>query len=601
MRYRILSVILAALLMMSPAMAESADSSKDRSVEYLLNRLYDGIDSVYVYRDYAAADNRFTMRAKIDDGRPHYVYDMVENWSDNPYSGTSCIRCCVNKVDTNWGGWTFLNGYIPQNATEPQPNYGDIPNAGYNLTGATTLTFRARGEHGAEIVEFFAAGLGWHPDELRLTARYPDSSNQISLGYIHLTDEWEEYSISLSRNDMSYIIRGFGFICTGIFASGEHVFYLDDIRFNGLTERNIAYPRFIKSYETDEIALYNAAFSYDNALAAMALLSDNRQEDAKKILDAFAYAISHDRFSEPRVRNAYAYGSTEPKPGWGDQIALSGYYDADAGQYVEDAYQVGMSTGSTAYVALALLQYDRLYGAPDYVELARSIIDAVLINCADGASGYTAGYDGTPGGENEQIHTYKSIEHNIDLYAVCERLYALTGDAKYQDASASALDLITSLYDEAREGFLPGTETDGTTPVESPLALDAQMFAALSLGEAFAPYERAVDTALSLRTGEGLFPFSDAVSDGGWLEGTAFSALALSERGYQDEARAALTEIEARQLKSGGFPSSTVNEHFTGFYLAGGDKWAYSSAPHIAPTAWYVMAINGFNPYLFPE
>ena len=43
-------------------------------------------------------------------------------------------------------------------------------------------------------------------------------------------------------------------------------------------------PRLIKSYETDtrrdadELYIQNAAFSYDNALAALAFISDGKQE-----------------------------------------------------------------------------------------------------------------------------------------------------------------------------------------------------------------------------------------------------------------------------------------------------------------------------------
>ena len=29
--------------------------------------------------------------------------------------------------------------------------------------------------------------------------------------------------------------------------------------------------------------------------------------------------------------------------------------------------------------------------------------------------------------------------------------------------------------------------------------------------------------------------------------------------------------------------------------------WEYDTAPHIAPTAWFVMVINDFNPYYFNQ
>ena len=38
-----------------------------------------------------------------------------------------------------------------------------------------------------------------------------------------------------------------------------------------------------------------------------------------------------------------------------------------------------------------------------------------------------------------------------------------------------------------------------------------------------------------------------------------------------------------------------------GFGLFDGSPWEYGAAPHIAPTAWFVMAVNGFNPYAFGD
>ena len=57
--------------------------------------------------------------------------------------------------------------------------------------------------------------------------------------------------------------------------------------------------------------------------------------------------------------------------------------------------------------------------------------------------------------------------------------------------------------------------------------------------------------------------------------------------------------LEGIQLEDGLFPAATVDNLSTGFGLFDGSAWEYGTAPHIAPTAWFVMAINGFNPYSF--
>ena len=56
---------------------------------------------------------------------------------------------------------------------------------------------------------------------------------------------------------------------------GTHVFYLDEIRFRGDYTGRPCFPM-LRSYDTGNLYIHNAAFSYDNALAAMAFLSAGR-------------------------------------------------------------------------------------------------------------------------------------------------------------------------------------------------------------------------------------------------------------------------------------------------------------------------------------
>ena len=65
-------------------------------------------------------------------------------------------------------------------------------------------------------------------------------------------------------------------------------------------------PVLICSYDTDDIHLSNSAYTYDNALAAMAFISAGDKDDAETILDAFVYVTEHDRYKPGRIRNAYA-------------------------------------------------------------------------------------------------------------------------------------------------------------------------------------------------------------------------------------------------------------------------------------------------------
>lgn len=106
------------------------------------------------------------------------------------------------------------------------------------------------------------------------------------------------------------------------------------------------------SYDTNNLPLSNTAFTYDNALAAMAFLSDGKAEAAARILDSFVYAVNHDRLgTNDRIRNAYLAGPVDTQT----DIIPAGWWNESVQRWEEDAYQVGCNTGNTAYAALALL------------------------------------------------------------------------------------------------------------------------------------------------------------------------------------------------------------------------------------------------------
>jgi len=571
------------------------------ALDFLLRRLSDARECVYVYHDFAATENHFTQKAKIFGGHEEYVRDMDENWTQDAFAGASCIRCDVATSGQSWGGWMFLNGYLPEGESAPKLNDGTAAGQGLDLTGAQALSFFAKGEKGGEVVEFFTAGFGYDGERGAALVLYPDSAQKQSLGFVTLSDHWEEYVIPLSGLDLSSIACGFGFVCSGAQSGGAgSVFYLDEIRFTGSIGKARTAPVLLRSYDTDNVYLQNAAFSYDNALAAMAFLCEGLTEEAAQILDAFVYAVQNDRHAPGRVRNAYAAGDISPFPGWESGGArLPGWYDAQAGAYLEDRYQVGCNVGNTSYVAIALLQYDSLYGQPVYLDAAKTLMDWVIDTCSDATPGFTAGYDGWPEGDAVYPFTYKSIEHNIDAYAAFAQLYARTGETRYRDAADSALAFVRSMYDETQGYFLTGTGDDGITPSRGNVVLDAQVWSALALGQDFTPYEKALDLVASMRTG-GAYPFCQSNANGGWwAEGTAYTALLYRLRGEDGAAAAALDALCGIQLASGAFPAATVENLSTGFYLFDGSPWEYGSDAHIAPAAWFVMALNGFNPYAF--
>ena len=577
--------------------SDSAAYTKEKAaaISALTNRQKSERDTVYVYKDFSMTANHFTQKAKMAGKDDSLVKDMDENWQEDPYSGTSCIRCEVSTRIEDWGGWLFLNGYLPKGETVPLLNDGSMDGQGLDLTGATELRFMAKGDRGGEKVEFFTAGFGYDGSSGKKNVEYPDSAKKQSAGWIELTDQWEEYVIPLDSADMSYIVCGFGYVLNdqkdGV---ADNVFYLDEIRFCGDMESAQSAPVMLRSYDTENVYIQNAAFTYDNALAGMAFISEGMQPEAQKVMDAFVYAVQNDRalpgtgerpeeVNPMRVRNAYAAGDISAFPGWESGAKLPGWYDNETGEWYEDRYQVGSNV-------------------EQYLQTARSLMDWVIEDCSDGGDGFVGGFDGWQEGDPPVVYpfTYKSIEHNIDAYAVFGALYKVTGESKYREAADSALRFIESMYDKEQGLFMTGTLDDGVTPNKSVVVLDAQVWCQMALGDAFEPYKSALDVVDKMKSPEGAYPFCLENKNGGWwAEGTAYTALMYRGIDKSEEYRQAMDALASIQLENGLFPAATVDNLSTGMDLFDGSPWEYSTDAHIAPTAWFVMAANGFNPYVY--
>jgi hypothetical protein len=127
-----------------------------------------------------------------------------------PHSGKACLRVDY-KVGDGWGGVAWQS---------PASDWGDLP-GGYDLTGAKTLSFWARGENGGEQVSFEFGILG-------KDKKFFDTGRG-KLENATLTKEWTRYAISLDGMDLARIKTGFVFVVT---AKGRPItFYLDDIRY----------------------------------------------------------------------------------------------------------------------------------------------------------------------------------------------------------------------------------------------------------------------------------------------------------------------------------------------------------------------------------
>lgn len=318
-----------------------------------------------------------------------------------------------------------------------------------------------------------------------------------------------------------------------------------------------------------------AAFTYDNALAGIALLAHGDVAGASRIGTALALNQQNDRSrADGRLRNAYAAGApTGRLPGWWD------------GAWREDAYHVGSATGVVAFAMLLWGQLAARTGDRAWTEPMRRA-GAWVTTTQRRDRGFAGGVFGH---EPVRQEAWVSTEHNADL----EAAFAMAAE---RDAAAHAARFVDAMWEPRVGRFLTGLLPDGRANAHP--ALDANVWPLLARPRLFSTDRvRALDWVRAQHGVGAAFDF-DADRDGGWTEGTAFTALALRRTG-QD---AAVTHdwLVARMTPTGWLAASDIASLTTGL-STGVDPSAadfrYPRLPHLGATAWAALAGAGFNPF----
>ena len=165
-----------------------------------------------VYSDAGAADNHFMPTGWMGD---FGAIELDDKFPTNPRSGATCIKIAYSGQKTQGSGWAGIYWQHPAN------NWGNKPE-GYDVTGATKLTFWARGEAGSEHINKFKAG--------GITGEHPDSGTA-ELTNVVLTTEWRQYTIDLAGKNLSKIAGGFCWATDTAHNPTGMIFYVDDIRY----------------------------------------------------------------------------------------------------------------------------------------------------------------------------------------------------------------------------------------------------------------------------------------------------------------------------------------------------------------------------------
>ncbi len=345
-------------------------------------------------------------------------------------------------------------------------------------------------------------------------------------------------------------------------------------------------PGLLQSYDVSGTSPFDrtqadCAYVYDNAVTGLALLAIGNTQGAARIGDALARAQKQDRFfHDGRLRNAYRAG---PSPAQGN-YPLAGWWDGAQSRWLEDGYQAGTATGVLAWAMLLWIALGKNYRAP--AERAADFVQSQL----RGPRGYTGGFLGfepTP-----QRIAWVSTEHNIDLAAA----FAALGRT---EAATHAADFVASMWQSPEGRFAIGLKPDGTLNDAS--AIDANLWPLLAKG-ANPDWNRAISWVLA-KHGLPPGPTADGVDfntdrDGIWLEGTAITALACKHSGLP--ADHLMATLRANTAPGGLIYASSIPQLTTGL-STGLDEHAadftYFRRPHIAPTAWAMLAANNISPF----
>ncbi|MGR3310133.1 MAG: hypothetical protein ACUZ77_05095 [Candidatus Brocadiales bacterium] len=607
------------------------DTQADQEAAYShLNIVMDQFNQSFdVYTDLAAAGNHFTTLCAIvrnpDSPAELAGVTLDECWAQNCRSGATCIKNTFSAIDsTYWGGWYFQNGVLLGSDTQPRCNWGDHADAGFDLGGATKLTFWARGELGGEKIEFFVGGIGRDPFTGEPVEPHPDSFPRVPpVGQVTtLTTEWQEYTIDLTGQDLSYVIGGFGWAADAIKNPNGATFYLDDIQYDKARPNEL---RFLVSYETLPVppgdnfdtTLKNVAFTYDNTVALISFLARGTPDDLRRaalLADAFVYAQDLDRFWEDgRLRNAYQGGDLALPPGWKPNdlegtARLPAWWDCEQQKWLENDDQVGTSTGNMAWVMIGLLRAHKILGNVEYLSAAERLGSWIEENTRDiiGAGGYTGGFEG--GEPSPTPLVWKSTEHNICVYVAFMTLSDLTPEPEksmWRERALHAKEFVRAMWKACdAKNFATGTKDDGNTNCGVALE-DVNTWGLMALGEV-TTYGRAIKWVNKKcrasercphrkRRAKGIDFNHDR--DGIWWEGTAHTAIANMIRGKNKKAKFFLKHLRRAQnlapnANGKGIVATCHDKVTTGF-----EDFFLFNRLHVAATAWYVLAEQENNPF----
>jgi hypothetical protein len=386
--------------------------------------------------------------------------------------------------------------------------------------------------------------------------------------------------------------------------------------------------RLCQSY-CDQIAggtFFSTAFTYDNALLALAFLARGRSDDiarAKIIGNALLYAQQTDPAGDGRFRQAYMAGT----PDGNGVFVTTGL-----------SFFQGSAVGDVAWAGIALAQLYARTRVHAYLDGALRAATFIETTTRDNTNVPPGGYFFGNGQSN------KSTEHNIDVYALFTMLAHLSGDSSWLDGAAHARAFVEVMFDAPSGHFWTGT-SDPTQIFFNNSPEDVQTWSYLAFEDPnFAITLDWVKT--NLATTDSTFAFNNGWgvngslrlrvsgmtyaslsklgtalgdntvdADAVWLEGTSHLIAALLQRrlpagkdipSFHGDVALATELLENVQVAQSTLGTGqtvngqalTVGQGITAAtsILNTGFGFNYFPFLHIGATSWYVMAGQAANP-----
>lgn len=345
--------------------------------------------------------------------------------------------------------------------------------------------------------------------------------------------------------------------------------------------------RLVQSFVPDKaMGAFTDSVTYDDALVIDALLARGTADDlarAKVIGNALLYVQANDKSKDGRIRAAYA-----PTP-------LTSPSKVSATDDTSDV-------GNMAWVGQALVQLYAKTRDTAYLTGATSVATWIQTNAyaTKGPGGYTGGYD------SSGKLTWKSTEHNLDVYALFTMLATETGDSTWTTRAAHAKAFVAAMWDSANSKYWVGTNPDGTSLNKGFLPEDVNTWTYLAFKDPTRAASIDWDVS-SLAAADGGFTgvsFGACDKSKVWFEGTAHLADALAIRNGSGDAAKAQNYLNAIQLAQ----TTALHNDGLGIVAASHDKLSdcdsdyYYAAPHTGATSWYLLAGTATDPfYLLPS